>query len=36
MSKTNQERDQGGIQNQFQKEYQIKKNIRVKADENIR
>ena len=36
MSKINLEKDQGDIQNQFQKEYQIKKNIGVKADENIR
>ena len=36
MSEKNQEKDQGGTQNLFQKECQIKKNIGVKADENIR
>jgi hypothetical protein len=36
MSKISLEKDQGDIQNQFQKECQIKKNIGVKADENIR
>jgi len=34
MSEKNQEKDQGGTQNLFQKECQIKKNIGVKEDED--
>jgi len=36
MSKISLEKDQGDIQNQFQKEYQIKRKTGVKADEDFR